>query len=215
MSPTTNNFSVDDVENSLCQIDEVKAARVILGPERNIAEIHVLAAASKHPKQLSRDIESLLMARYHLPVDHKKISIAQINDQGIDTTTIRPKLVSVKHEISGRKAWVEVVLEYKGEEYIGSEQGPISRSGSLRLVAMAALAALEKMIPDGYSLALEDITALNLGRDMAVIVSIAILSLRGDENLVGCSLVRGDERETIVRAVLDAVNRRLGFLITA
>jgi len=215
MSPTTNNFSIDEVENSLCQMDEVKAARVVLGPERSIAEIHVLATASKHPKQLSRDIESLLMAKHHLHVDHKKISIAQINDQGIDTATIRPKLVMVKHEIFGRKAKVEVVLEYEGEEYAGSEQGPTSKSGNLRMVAMATLAALEKMIHSKHSLALEDITALNLGRDMAVIVSIAILSLRGDENLAGCALVKGDERETIVRAVLDAVNRRLGLLITA
>lgn len=213
MSPIIEKFSIDEIENLLCQIDDVKAARIVVDPNHNIEEIHVMANSSKGPKQLSRDIESILMAQFGIPVNHRKISIAQINNQDIKVNKARPKLVLVKHEVSGRKARVSVILEYAGIEYEGIEDGPTSKMGRLRLVASATLRAIEKVVSDLYGFALEDITAINLGRDMAVITSIAVLSSNNDEMLAGCALVRGDEREAIVRAVLDAVNRRLEMLM--
>lgn len=213
MSPIIEKFSIDEIENLLCRIDDVKAVRIVVDPNHNIEEIHVMANSSKDPKQLSRDIESVLMARYGLPVNHRKISIAQINNRDIKVNKSRPKLVLVKHEVFGRKAKVSVILEYAGIEYEGVEDGPTSKMGRIRLVASATLRAIEKIISDVYGFALEDITAINLGRDMAVVTSIAVLSSNNDEMLAGCALVRGDEREAIVRAVLDAVNRRLEILM--
>ncbi|MBE0447490.1 MAG: hypothetical protein IBX64_05240 [Actinobacteria bacterium] len=71
MSPMTEKFSVDEIEDSICQIDCVKAVRIVADQDKNIEEIHVLASPSKGPKQLSRDIESVLMARYGLSVNHR------------------------------------------------------------------------------------------------------------------------------------------------
>ncbi|MCL6471213.1 MAG: hypothetical protein K6T91_00155 [Firmicutes bacterium] len=215
MSPMVEKFSLDEIENSLCQIDAVEAARIVVDSEQNIEEIHILADSSRGPKQLARDIESVLMAKYGLPVNHRKISIALINTQDARIASSRPKLTSVKHEIFGQKAQVTVTLEYGSNKYEGVELGPASRVGRLRLVALATIKAVEQLIPDSYCLSLEDITAISLGRDMAVIVSIAILSISEEETVIGCAFVKGDQRETIVKAVLDAVNRRLGILITA
>jgi len=214
MSPMIEEFSIDEIENSICQIDEIKAARIVVGPGQSIEEIHVLASPLKVPKHISRDIESLLMAQYGLPVNHRKISIAQLGSGDARLSKARPRLLSVKHEVINKRAKVTVSLQYNGNEYEGIEEGPASRIGRLRLVASATLSAVEKITSGTHSFALEDITAINLGRDMVAVASVAILGLSGDETFAGCAIVKDDEREAIVRAVLDAVNRRLGFLIT-
>lgn len=46
--------------------------------DEEITEIHVLSDTSRSPKQLARDIQSALMVRFGVNVDHKLISIAQI-----------------------------------------------------------------------------------------------------------------------------------------
>ncbi|HEY3375728.1 MAG TPA: hypothetical protein VGK02_11815 [Candidatus Aquicultor sp.] len=214
MSSIIETYLIDEIENLLCQIEDVQAARIVVGTDQTIQEVHILANSIKGPKQLSRDIESVLMAKYGISLNHRKISIAQINNQAISFNKARPKLIAVKHEILNMRARVSVTLEFNGKEYEGAEEGVPSKMGRLRLVAGATLHAIEKIVPDTYGFALEDITAIKTGKDMAVIVLIAILSLEGDETFVGCALVRDDERESIVRAVLDAVNRRLSFLIT-
>jgi len=208
------SFSVDEIENTLCQVEGIKAARIVAGPDKNIEEIHILASSSKGPKQLSRDIESLLMARYGLPIDHRKISIARINSHDVRINRARPKLVSIGYESLDRNARVRVVLSYKGQEYDGIEEGPNSRVGRLRLVASATLRAVEKIMLQSYSLALEDITAVKLGGQMAVTVLVAMVNSSGEESFVGSSVVKEDESKAIVRAVLSALNRRLGLLIT-
>lgn len=215
LSLMIERFSIDEVENTLRQIDGVKAARIVVGLDQGIEEIHVVANVSKGPKQLSRDIESLLMAKYGLPVNHRKISIAQINSRDVKRGGFRFKLASIQHKVFGNNAMVSIVLEYNGNAYEGTEEGPASKVGRLRLVASATLRAIEKALPDTYNFALEDITATYLGRDLVVIVSVAVLSLGIEENHVGCSFIRGDERKAIVGAVLDAVNRRLELLMTA
>ncbi|MDI6716370.1 MAG: hypothetical protein QME63_05455 [Actinomycetota bacterium] len=208
------SFSVDEIENTLCQVEGIKAARIVAGPDKNIEEIHILASSSKGPKQLSRDIESLLMARYGLPVNHRKISIAQINSHDVRINRARPRLVSIGYESFDRNARVRVVLSYKGQEYDGIEEGPNSRVGRLRLIASATLRAVEKIMLQSHSLALEDITAVKLGGQMAVTVLVAMVNSSGEESFVGSSVVKEDESKAIVRAVLSALNRRLGLLIT-
>jgi hypothetical protein len=155
------------------------------------------------------------MAQYDLPVNHRKISIAQVGGGDTRMAKPRPRLVSVGHEVSGKQAKVTVALQLGGVEYDGVAQGAASTMGRLRLVATATLNAVERIIPETHSFALEDITAVKLGRETIVVTSIAILGNTSDETYAGCAIVKDDEREAIVRSVLDAVNRRLSFLTTA
>ncbi|MDI6815994.1 MAG: hypothetical protein QME41_02220 [Actinomycetota bacterium] len=214
MNPTIDNVSVEEIESLICQIEEIKAARIVVGPGRGIEEIHILASSAKGPKQISRDIESMLMAQFGLPVNHRKISIAQLGSAHARVPRARPKLDSVRHEVDDRRARVAVTLRHGDTDYEGLVEGVASRAGRLRLVASATIAAVEQIILGDQAFALEDITAMTLGRDTVVVASVALLDSSGDETYVGCAIVKDDEREAIVRAVLDAVNRRLEFLIT-
>ena len=43
-----------------------------------VREVHVLSDQSRTPKQIVRDIQSALLARFQLTLDHRIISVAQI-----------------------------------------------------------------------------------------------------------------------------------------
>ncbi len=221
MDQHVSHVSIDDIEDALGQVSEIKAARVVASPEGHIQEIHVLALPAKSPKQLVRDIESTIMARFGIPVDHKKISIAQLGSDAVPQVSApephqlgRPRISSITANTSGLKAAATVVLEIEGVTYTGEASGPASQTGRLRVVAQAALDALDGYTGGEYSFALEDVAIMRLGREDVAVSCIALVSPLGEQSFAGSALVRQSDNDSIVRATLDAINRRVGFLTT-
>ncbi len=225
MDSSVSRVRVEDIEAALSEVGEIKAARVVAAPDGTIAEIHVLALPTKAPKQLVRDIESTLMARFGIPVDHKKISIALLGRDAIKEpeavrqperpTVARPRICSINATVSGVQASASVSIEIGGEEYIGKASGPASQTGRARLVALATLDAVSQYSDATISFALEDVTIVQLGREKVAVSCIALVSGFGEQHLSGSALVRQNDNDSIVRATLDAINRRMGFLTTA
>jgi hypothetical protein len=215
----TSQVTVAEIEQALCQVAEIKAARVVTSPEGVIQEIHVLALPSKQPKQLVRDIESTIMASFGIPVDHKKISIAQLGtdmmpkeEQAKEPT--RPRIKSINSQVSGVKSTVTVDLELEGDSYIGEATGAASQTQRLRLVAEATMRAVEEYVNGSYSFALEDVAIQHLGRERVAVSCITLVTPLGEQTFAGSALVRQNENDSIVKATLDAINRRMGFLTT-
>jgi hypothetical protein len=213
---------VEDIEAALAEVGEIKAARIVAQPDGTISEIHVLALPTKAPKQLVRDIESCLMAQFGIPIDHKKISIALLGREAIKlddapqrNTLARPRIVSINANVSGVQASASVVLEIAGVEYVGNASGPASQTGRSRLVAVATLDAMSQYSDAKVSFALEDVTIVQLGREKVAVSCIALVSSLGEQTFSGSALVRQSGNDSIVRATLDAINRRMGFLTTA
>ena len=225
MEQSASHVKVEEIEASLSEVGEIKAARVVVSPDGVIQEVHILALPTKPPKQLVRDIESTLMARFGIPIDHKKISIAllgrdSIKPDGADgmsdrNTAARPRICSINAAVSGVQASATVTLEISGTEYVGMASGPASRTGRLRLVALAALDAVSQYTDESISFALEDVAILNLGREKAAVSCIALVSTVGEQTFSGSAMVRQNDNDSVVRATLDAINRRMGFLTTA
>jgi hypothetical protein len=69
-----------DLEDALRRIQGVRAASVITLGDGRPTEIHVLAAPGKQPKQVVRDVQSLAMAQFDLDLDHRIISVVQLDD---------------------------------------------------------------------------------------------------------------------------------------
>jgi hypothetical protein len=214
MGSETKDFTLEEVEETLRQIEDIEAARVVASSGQDIEEIHILASPSKGPKQLVRDIESTLMARFGIPIDHKKISIAQIDRSEVGKDKSRPKILSINTEISGVHSKTSVILTLNGTQFEGAAEGPASKTGLLRLVALATLNAIEKFAPPSYGFALEDITVISLGREKVAIACVALVTPFGEQTFAGSALVRQNEKSSVVRAVLDAINRRFSFLTT-
>jgi len=217
-----SHVSVDEIENTLGQVAEIKAARIVASPEGVIQEVHVLALPTKSPKQLVRDIESTIMATFGIAIDHKKISIAQLGPEAMPADDDEPKaqievrarIVSINANVTGVHSTVSVTLDIEGETHIGETSGPASSTGRQRLVALATLAAVEQYVHGTHSFALEDVSIIQLGRERVAVSCVTLVSPLGEQSYAGSALVRQNEKDSIVRATLDAINRRLGFLTT-
>ena len=222
MDPRASRIKVEDIEAALSEVGEIKAARIVAAPDGSIAEIHVIALPTKAPKQLVRDIESTIMARFGIPVDHKKISIALLGRDAIkDETTVierpsvaRPRICSINATVSGVQASASVTLEIGGDDFVGTVSGPASQTGRARLVALATLDAVSQYTDATISFALEDVAIVPLGREKVAVSCIALVSSFGEQHFSGSALVRQNDNDSIVRATLDAINRRMGFLKT-
>lgn len=219
MDSSASRVTVRDIEAALSEIGEINAARVVVTPEGTISEVHVIALPTKQPKQLVRDIESTLMARFGIPIDHKKISIALLGQQpapesGDRTHLVRPRIVSVSASTAGVQASVAVKLEIGGAEYSGIASGPSSQTGRARLVAQATLDAISQYSSASLAFALEDVAIVQMGRERVAVSCVSLVSGFGEQSLSGSALVRQSDNDSIVRATLDAMNRRMGFLTT-
>ncbi|NTW28689.1 MAG: hypothetical protein HGA39_04925 [Coriobacteriia bacterium] len=226
MDQSVSPVRVEEIEAALAEVGDIKAARIVASPDGVIQEIHVLASPSKQPKQLVRDIESTLMAQFGIPVDHKKISIAMLGREAlrpIEEETVaaepqlraeRPRITEIQASISGVQASAAVTLDICGTEYVGTADGPASQTGRLRQVALAALDAVSQYTEDTVSFALEDVSIVQMGRERVAVSCIALVSGFGERTFCGSALVRQNENDAIVKATLDAINRRMGFLTT-
>jgi len=76
-----------DLEAALRQIHGVKAASVVTTGTGAPSEIHILAAMGKAPKQIVRDVQSLAMAKFDLDIDHRIVSIVQLDESDLNTAT--------------------------------------------------------------------------------------------------------------------------------
>lgn len=221
MDQSASRVRAEDIEAALSQVGEIKAARVVVGLDGQIAEIHILALPVKPPKQLVRDIESTLMARFGIPVDHRKISIAQLGRDSMPEvpaparpSAARPRIVSINASVSGLQAAASVTLEIDGAEYVGMASGPASQTGRARHVALAALDAVSQYVTEGTTFALEDVAVVQLGREKVSVACITLVTSFGEQSFSGSALVRQNDSDSIVRATLDAINRRIGLLTT-
>ena len=218
MDTDAPHIAAEELEHALCQIPGIKAARIVLGSgRRSIDEIHVLALPTKSPKQLVRDVESALIAEFGVEVDHKKVSIAQLGHDAMPAPEEaakgpRPRIVSINQEVHGVRAKVTVSLEIEEDIYIGEAAGPPSQTSRGRLVSEAGMDAVMQFLPDTYGFALEDVALLPMGREQVAVACVTLVSPIGEQSYAGSAVVRTNANDSIVRATLDALNRRLGSL---
>jgi hypothetical protein len=161
------------------------------------------------------------MARFGIPIDHRKISIAQLGRESIPDapervrpSAARPRIMNINASVSGVKASASVTLEIADREYIGMASGPASQTGRLRNIAAAALDAVGQYLGDETTFALEDVTVVQLGREKVAVACISLVTHFGEQSFSVSALVRQNDSDSVVRATLDAINRRLALLTT-
>jgi len=220
MEHVVSSALIAEIEEALAQVSEIRAVRVVTSSDGHIDEIHVLALPSKAPKQLVRDIESTLMAAFGIAIDHKKISIAQLGHEAMPLVPepakpqARAQIKNINVEVVGVYVNISVSLELEGELFVGKTTGPASRTGRERLVAEATLDAIAQYLQGAFTFALEDVEIIRLGRESIATACVVLVTSLGEQAFAGSALVRQNDKDSIVRATLDAINRRLGFLTT-
>jgi len=69
---------VADIEQAITELTHVRSAGIVMDDRGGIAEVHVVASDEHPAKQVARDVGSLMLAKLGIPLDHRKISVAQV-----------------------------------------------------------------------------------------------------------------------------------------
>lgn len=209
----TERIAVSEVESVIRQLRDVLGARVVSDSSTGmIQEIHILSGGARPPKQLVRDVESALQARLGIALDHKKVSIAQVQETGTRETTSRIQFADVSIALSGQSSEAKVRLTRDADEFTGLATGAANTAGQIRVVADATLKAVQGLLPNQPIMLIEDAVTTAVGGHQVLTVVVAMGGNRYDEVLCGSCLVRQDILKATVFATLDAVNRRVSRL---
>jgi hypothetical protein len=112
-----------------------------------------------------------------------------------------------------RDVRVTATLEHEGRAAQGQASAAATGQGVLRAVADATVGALRGLTSERLTASIDRIT-LDPAHDPATaMVTVTLVSDRGEERLVGSSVVRNDPERAVMRATLDALNRRAAALL--
>ena len=126
----------------------------------------------------------------------------------------RPSISRMHLVSSGLDVTATVTLSSGQQTAVGEARGAASQPGVHRAVAGATLRAVEQLVDYPVRFELDRLEVTPMGVDRTVVVSLTMLSGRGAERFTGAAAVREDVRQAVIRATLDALNRRLEMLLT-
>lgn len=215
-----DSMSYVGFEQELSKITGVRSVRVVGGARPS--EIHVVAGKARSPKQIVRDVQSLAVAGFGVSIDHRIVSVVQIDEDSVGQSSPRSRLArgpqpgrplveSVQTSVEGASRTIRVLLGWP--EGVRSE-GNASAGTSRELQARAAMeATVEALAPAlavrSMRVEIEHAFVQAMGRDEAVVVKATVYE--GDEatGVTGAVLVDDEVASAGVRALLHAINRKL------
>lgn len=219
-----------EAESGIRALPDVEDARILVeGGE--VREIHVISGSRKPAKLIVKDVVGLMWTRYNRRIDHRVVGVVRVgpraNGKPVAEPAPRPeapapageeaqriRFGSVNLYMDGARAQAQVELRWKGVLRMGSASGWCSREGAHRLVAAAALAALQEFLDDDVALGVEAVEVVRMSGHEVAIVGLALLTHRQEKILTGCCTVGRDLPQAVVLATLSALNRVIGGLKT-
>ncbi len=205
------NQMIREIESIITQVQGVISGRLICQDD-TIVEIHVLADSSRSPKQVVRDIESAVLIKQGLELDHKKISVAQLGEDvpAPPKSETRLQFSSINYSVENGTAATSITINSENELYTAATSGPNTRHNRLKLAASAALSAVEQSVSINGKLILGDVHKQTLCEHEVITVAVCFHHAnKTEEILLGTAINKGDDLESTVRATLDAINRRV------
>lgn len=208
MSENRQNIAIGQYNDLICKLPGVMSANVVVSGE-DISEIHILADIRRAPKQIARDVQSAIMAQFGVDVDHKLISIAQIPAQAHPKLRGRLVFEEICTSKNKERSSATVTLSDGETTYSGTAAALNDRLEVNRMICQATLSAVENFIEDSVLLSVADVKAFDLGGERAVAVSVAIKTGSRVERVIGSAFAGDDGSTAVVRATMDALNRKI------
>lgn len=212
-------WGVKRAENLITSLTGILSARVVVTPQGEVSEIHVLTQNDVLPKQVVRNIESALMAQLGLKIDHRKISVAQTADvrpiEQLQNDAVRVRAnkrvvsfkgLDVRPADRAQRVVVRVKLAFDDREAEAEEMGTDTQRNRVEAAARAAATCLDELLPDN-SIALEGAMIVEAFERKLVMVAVHGLGGREAQLLTGTCEIRESAERSAVLAVLDATNR--------
>ncbi len=200
------------IESFLNRISSVITSRIV-EDEDQIKEIHIVSDTKRNPKQIARDVESVMVSQFDLSVDYKMISVAQIQGDASILKSCRLKLCSIENKSKQNVFTSTIILEKDGEFFEGSSSGIATANNITRIISLATLEAVESCCGLKNIFAIEEVARLVVtGKETIVTYITAIV---GDQEILVCgsAVTAKNSGELAVKSVLDAVNRIVSRLL--
>ena len=125
----------------------------------------------------------------------------------------RPAILAIEQDADGDDVRVTITLDYRDRHHYGQAIGLADPPHRPRLAAEAALQAVESLSGNTLDLELLAVATAALGDTQIALAQIRLTGI-GEDVLVGSALIReNDPSLAAVRAVMDALNRRLGEVL--
>jgi len=198
---------IKDIEKSINSLNGVLFSKIVLADNKEIKEIHVITKDFYSPKKISRDVESLLMAKYNISIDYRKISIAQVTEE--KNHSPRLKFVDLLINSQGDHLEVLVKLENNDKQFEGKVDCVNWDKNREYIVSRATLEAITSFLKGKVFFQVEEIKKINMDEREVVLIAINLINEQGKENLIGAALIGDDPHRSLVKAILKAVNRRI------
>lgn len=202
----------DTIERLVSQVRGVTAVRAVHDEQGQLAELHVVGSPERSAKAIIRDAESILYVRGRMRINHRKISLVQVDDAAIHIEPIRVQLLGV--DFADAPHAITVTLGNGSNRYQGIGTVRTDIAGDTEVLAgYATIHALEQLIGGRGHLRLENLQHQSFGSLEICLAHITLTAEDRIETLLGVSTVRETHEAATVRAILDAVNRRLTHLL--
>jgi len=180
----------------------------IIHQDNDIQEMHILANTLRAPKQIVRDIESILLTTFDYRVDRKVISIAQIETEDNDPIK-RIKFGGISLEVQANILECSVKLMYEEQEFFVTQVGIKTTANRKKIVAKATIDAVEKILGQTFIFDVQDVISTTNREVTFISVLVNMVINETEETMVGSAIVKNDINEAIAKATLAAINRRV------
>lgn len=221
-------YPESEIEELVSALHGVMACSVVLDDTGRIDEIHVLAEARVHPKQIVRNIESALSAGLGVVVDRRLISVAQVRPEHHELVSEtlaegdepaaaeqpeaeveRGRFIFVGYDARTQpdlEAACRVSIRRGNSVYSGSGIGPSTQLGRAQSAARAIFAALATASHTD-AVGLEGVTVVESHGRAFVLVAAHATAGRSTVPLTGIAALQKSPEEAAILAALQATNR--------
>lgn len=205
------------LEDELCRLAGVLAVRIVGDRGGRPVEVHVLSDRTKAPKQTVRDVRSVAQTVFGIELDHRIVSVAQLDTNEADTPVgivipgaeSRIRVGGVHADTDGLRTEVRVSLFDGDREFVGYAEGSVAAVARPPLVAAATLDALRQVEPAADAVHLATAEISRIGSNRVAVVTVVYVEPPLELFVSGSAMVRRERDEAVVRALLDATNRRI------
>ena len=212
-----DGFDLRELEDELCRLTGILGVRIVGDRLGRPVEVHVLADHSKPAKQTVRDVRAVAQTVFGIELDHRIVSVAQLETDerngplGIELPRgeQRARVGSINVENVGVRAEVRVVLLDGDREITGYAEGSVASLVRAQLVATAALDAVRQLERAADAVHVATAEVARVGPSRVAVVTVVYVDPPVELVVSGSAVVRRDRDEAVVRALLDATNRRL------
>jgi hypothetical protein len=215
----TRRLPDDQYRSLLLKLPDVFAANILMDGDNTVREVHIVAGLNRSPKQISRDVQSALLAAFDLRVDHRVISIAQLASNPFERQGrsdragggMRIQCMEVSTHVEERQYHVSVCLRYGEHDFRGEAVCRNTTTQRMHAAVQATLNAVHSVLGIDNLFTIVTTQSTEVGGTVVALTLLEYSYALEERLLIGAAQQSEDIAVGFVKSTLDALNRNLSI----